>query len=605
MNRDVDTPHVPSHVSSHVPSRGDTMAGLAQSVAERYGSSVAATFARDGEWRSMTYDELWSEVRALALGLVELGVEVGERVAVLSNTRLEFTIADLAASTAGAIVVPVYPSNSPDECEWVVGNSGTKVIVCEDAGQVAKIDEVRSRLPDLEHVLLIDGDAPGALGLADVTTRGESVPDAELDRRADAVSPEDPCLIIYTSGTTGRPKGVVLTNQGFAAGRRSAAEMKLFGPGDSVYLYLPLAHIFGQLIQADTLEVGGTIAFWGGDPLKIVEELGQVHPTVLPSVPRIFEKVYALAMGMVPPEQADAVAAAIDLGVKVRDAQRAGDDVSAAEQEAFDKADSEMFALVRGIFGAQIELAISGAAPIAPEILRMFYAAGVPVMEGWGMTETTAIGTLNLLDAHRFGTIGRAVAGAEIRIADDGEIEMSGPMLMKEYWRNPEATADTMTDDGFLRTGDLGSIDDDGYVSITGRKKDIIITAGGKNLTPANLEGDMRRSRWISQVVMYGDRRPFPVAVITLDAEVCGPWAEVNGHSQDPADLARNGDLLALIQADLDAANTNYARVEQIKKFVVLDRDFTIESGELTPSLKLKRNVVYDTCAADFASMYD
>ena len=256
--------------------------------------------------------------------------------------------------------------------------------------------------------------------------------------------------------------------------------------------------------------------------------------------------------------------------MRVRDSAFTGETFTEEEQAAFDRADAEMFSLVRGIFGGHIKLAISGAAPIAPDILRFFYAAGVPVMEGWGMTETTAIGTLNLPDAHRFGSIGRAVAGADIRIADDGEIEMAGPMLMKEYWRNPAATAEVMTDDGYLRTGDLGSIDDDGYVAITGRKKDIIITAGGKNLTPANLEGDLRRSRWISQVVMYGDRKPYPVAVLTLDLEAVRPWAEANGHDTDPAALAANDALRAMIQADLDDANAKYARVEQIKRFRVL-----------------------------------
>ena len=277
----------------------------------------------------------------------------------------------------------------------------------------------------------------------------------------------------------------------------------------------------------------------------------------------------------------------------MRRARREGADVAAAEAEAFEKADAEMFALVRGIFGGNVHLAISGAAPIAPEILEFFYAAGVPVFEGWGMTETTSLGTLNLPDAFKFGTIGRPVNGVDIRIADDGEIEIAGEILLKEYWRNPEATAEALTDDGYLRTGDLGSIDDDGFVTITGRKKDIIITAGGKNLTPANLEGDLRRSRFISQAVMFGDRKPYPVALITLDAEEIVPWAGEQGLPTDVAELAEHDEIRKLIQAELDAVNDRYAQVEQIKRFKILDRDFTLESGELTPSLKLKRNVIY------------
>ena len=397
----------------------------------------------------------------------------------------------------------------------------------------------------------------------------------------------------------------MLTNQGFAAARRSAVEMALFGPGDVVYLYLPMAHVFAQLIHADCVEVGATIAYWGGDTTQIVAELGQVHPTVLPSVPRIFEKVYSLAMGMVPPEKSDEVAQAIQLGLKVRAADRAGEPVADAERAAFDAVDAEMFALVRGIFGGNVQLAISGAAPIAKEILEFFYAAGVPVFEGWGMTETTSIGTLNLPDAFRFGTIGKAVAGADIRIAEDGEIEMAGPMLLQSYWNNPQATAETLTDDGYLRTGDLGSIDEDGYVTITGRKKDIIITAGGKNLTPANIEGDLRRSQWISQAVMFGDRKPFPVARDHPrrrdDRAVgAGEWAARPTSTSWPT----SDEVRALIQADLDEVNANYAQVDQIKKFKILGRDFSLEEGELTPSLKLKRNVVYDRYADDFESLY-
>ena len=325
---------------------------------------------------------------------------------------------------------------------------------------------------------------------------------------------------------------------------------------------------------------------------------------MLPSVPRIFEKVYALAMGMVPAGDEERVAQAIQLGVKVRKARRAGEEVSDADAEAFEKADAEMFSLVRGIFGGNINLAISGAAPIAPEILEFFYAAGVPVFEGWGMTETTSLGTLNLPDAFRFGTIGPPVPGVDVRIAEDGEIEIAGDIVMREYWRNPQATAEVMTEDGYLQTGDLGSIDEDGYVTITGRKKDIIITAGGKNLTPANLEGDLRRSRCISQAVMFGDRKPYPVALITLDPDEIVPWAKEHGLSTDIAELADSKEVRDMIQAELDRVNEQYAKVEQIKRFKILDHDFSLEGGELTPSLKLKRNVVYDKFSEAFEDLY-
>jgi long-chain acyl-CoA synthetase len=578
-----------------------SMAELTRVAADRFGDATAAQFQRNGEWATISFAELWGRVADLARGLIELGVQPGDRVGVLSNTRVEFTLVDLAASSAGAIVVPVYPTNSADECRWVLGDSGATVVVCETAAHVARIGEVRDQLPELRHTVVIDGPADGATPLSEVEASGAGGDDAELERRSAAVQLDDPCLIIYTSGTTGRPKGVVLTNRGFEAGRRCAIEMELFGEGDVVYLYLPLAHVFAQLVQADCIEVGASIAYFGGDTTQIVSELGAVKPTVLPSVPRIFEKVYAVAMSMVPPGGEQAAADAIALGLRVR----RGEDVSDAERTEFERIDSEMFGLVRGIFGGRIKFAVSGAAPIAPEILEFFFAAGVPVYEGWGMTETTSIGTLNLPGAFKFGTIGRPVAGADVRIADDGEIEIAGEIIMRGYWNNPEATDEVMTPDGYLRTGDLGSIDEDGFVTITGRKKDIIITAGGKNLTPANLEGDLRRSRWISQVIMYGDRKPFPVALVTLDPEQILPWAKEHDLPTDVAELCERDEVRALIQADLDAVNANYAQVEQIKKFAILPRDFTLEDGELTPSLKLKRNVVYATYADDFERLYD
>jgi long-chain acyl-CoA synthetase len=279
------------------------MTSLARSSAERFADEAAAMFLGDGGWQTMTYRDLWSRVSELARGLVDLGVGVGDRVAVLSSTRVEFTVVNLAINTAGAIAVPVYPTNSADECEWVVGNSGAVAIVCENEGHVAKIRSVQEHLPDLRDLVVIDGPVEGTLGLDDLAARGRAVDDAVLEERAGMVVLTDPCLIIYTSGTTGRPKGVVLTHEGFAAGRRASVEMGILGTGDVVYLFLPLAHVFGQLIQADALEVGATIAYWGGDANRIVPELGEVRPHCLPSVPRIFEKVYAVASGMIPPER--------------------------------------------------------------------------------------------------------------------------------------------------------------------------------------------------------------------------------------------------------------------------------------------------------------
>ena len=377
--------------------------------------------------------------------------------------------------------------------------------------------------------------------------------------------------------------------------------------GETSYLYLPLAHAFALLIQLLSFDVGGVIAYFGGDPKQIIPELSEVRPTYFPSVPRIFEKLYTAAMKM--QEQASdedqaRFREAVKLGVEVHGRRQRGEDVPEEMQSAFDAADERLFRRVRGLYGGEIRQAVSGAAPIAAEILEFFYACGVPVLEGWGMTETTAVGTVGTLQHFKFGTVGRPMPGVEIRIAEsDGEILLTGPNVFREYWGNAEASAETVVD-GWLHTGDVGEIDDEGYLKITGRKKDIIITAGGKNLTPANLENDLKQSRFISQAVMYGDRRPYPVALITLDPEEIVPWAKEQGLSEDVGELAESDAVRELVQTELDRANEHYAQVEQIKKFTILDRDLSIEDGELTPTLKVKRNVISERYADRFDALY-
>jgi long-chain acyl-CoA synthetase len=378
-------------------------------------------------------------------------------------------------------------------------------------------------------------------------------------------------------------------------------------PGDTSYLYLPLAHVFALVTMIATWDQGTTLVFFGGDTKQILPEIIETKPTYVPSVPRIFEKLYAAAMIM--QEQASEedrarFNQAIKLGVEVRRRQQRGETIPEEMQAQFDRADKAIFERVRGLFGGRVRQAVSGAAPIAPEILEFFYAAGVPVLEGWGMTETTAVGTVGTLDEFEFGTVGKALPGVELRIAEeDGEILMRGPNVFREYWKNPEATAETLVD-GWLHTGDLGEINDQGYLKITGRKKDIIITAGGKNLTPANVENDLKRSRFISQAVMFGDRKPYPVALITLDPEEIAPWAKERGLPEDLPSLAENEQVREMVQKELDRANANYAQVEQIKKFTILDHDLSIETGELTPTLKVKRNVISDHYGDLFESMY-
>jgi long-chain acyl-CoA synthetase len=580
---------------------------LAQRAAAEYGSRPAIRFRRDGEWRSVSFDELAATVDALALGLVDLGIEAGDRVCVLANTRPEWTYASLAISRAGGVVVPVYPTNSPEECEWVAGNSEARAVVCEDADQLAKIEKVRGELPSLEHLIAMEP-ADGAMSLDELRARGDGGDAGELERRTAAIDPGDAYTFVYTSGTTGPPKGCVITHGNAAAVCSITRELDLISEeDDEAYLYLPLAHVFAMITQLGGIEVGAALSFFGGDTRKIIEELGEAKPTYLPSVPRIFEKLYTLAttaLAKASESEREQFGQAVKLGVQVRMLEARGEEVPNEMREAYDKADPVIFKPVRDLFGGRVRLAVSGAAPIAPEILEFFYAAGVPVLEGWGLTETTGVGCLVRLEAPKFGTIGQPLPGVEVRVSDDGEIQVKGPNVFRGYWRNDEATKEAFTDDGWFRTGDLGEIDDDGYVKITGRAKDIIITAGGKNLTPANLENDLQQSRWISRAVMFGDRKPYPVALITLDPEEVVPWAEERGLPTDLSELAATDEVRELIQAELDRVNERYAQVEQIKRFAVLDHDFSQEDGHLTPTLKLKRNVVYDDYADDFERLY-
>ena len=592
--------------SAHEASTGSrTIADLMAIAAQKHADRVALREKVDGEWRARTYAEVGEIVREIALGLIDLGIAPGERVCILCTTRPEWTYADFAISSSGAVVVPIYPTNSPEECEWVVGNSEACAVVCENAEQVAKIVAVRERLPKLRHIVVVDpsGEVADAIALDDLRERGRGGDEGALRERMDAVSPEDPFTFIYTSGTTGPPKGCVLTHANYRMVMNMAEGIDVVHTDEVVYLFLPLAHAFALLVQLLTLDLGSTIAYFGGDTRNIIPEVGEVKPTYLPSVPRIFEKIYTLATASLSDEDRAQLERAVALGVKVRDLQARGQDVPDELKAPFAKADERVFAKVRGIFGGNLRQAVSGAAPIAPEILEFFYASGVPVLEGYGMTETATVATYSTIENHRFGTVGRALPGNEIRIAEDGEVLIKGPNIFSGYYRNDDASFGAVVD-GWLHTGDLGTLDEDGYLKIVGRKKDIIITAGGKNLTPANIENDIKQSRWVSQAVMHGDRRPYPVVLITLDEEEIAQFAEERGLPQDVAELSRRPEVRELIQAEVDRANARYAQAEQVKKFAILDHDLSQQTGELTPTLKVKRNIVNDKYADLFDSLY-
>ena len=581
-----------------------TIADLLPRAAEQYADVAAIRHKVGDAWTDVTFPQVGDIVSEIGRGLIGLGLQPGDRVSLLSNTRPEWTYSSFGISAAGGVVVPIYPSNSPSECEWVAGNSESVGIVCEDAEQIAKILEVRDRLPDLRWIVAMDasGEVGDAIALDQLRADGRERGADELRARYEAITPEDPYTFIYTSGTTGPPKGCVLSHRNYREVLNMVEHRGLLSGGDDVvYLYLPLAHAFALLIQLTAADTGTTIAFWTGDTKRIIPDLAEVKPTFLPSVPRIFEKLYTLVAGNV---DADTLAKATEVGVQVRDLQIAGQPVPAELQGPFDQFDEKLFVNVRAAFGGNVREAVTGAAPIAKEILRFFYAAGVPVMEGFGMTETATVSTFSTPENHRFGSVGRPLPGVEIRIAEDGEILIKGANIFGGYWKNDDASFGAVVD-GWLHTGDVGRVDEDGYVYITGRKKDIIITAGGKNLTPANLENDLKQTRWVSQAVMHGDRRPFPVMLITLDEEEIVPWAQQQGiEDTSIAALAVHPEVRALIQAELDRANDHYAQVEQVKKFFILDHDLSQETGELTPTMKVKRNIVNEKYADRFEELY-
>ena len=596
-----------------------TIADLIPSAATRHGERVAIRYKRDDSWHDVNYVQLAEIVNEVGLGLIDLGIQPGDRVCILSNTRPDWSYADMGATGTGAVVVPIYQTNSPEECLWVISDSEACAIFVENEEQLAKLVEIRDRIPNIRSVIVFDPPAGGssngsgttglpldAITLEQLRERGRGRPVEELEARRAGVGPEDAFTFIYTSGTTGPPKGCVLTHGNYRAMIKSVEEGGGVQSDEVCYLYLPLAHSYALLIQLLTFDLGGTLAYFGGDTKQIVPELLEVKPSYLPSVPRVFEKIYTIAHGAIeakPQAEREQAEQAIKLGMKVRMMMLRDEEVPEAELKAFEAADEELFKNVRAIFGGNVRQATSGAAPIAREILEFFFACGVPVLEGYGMTETSTAATFSTPANHKFGTVGRALPGVEIKIADDGEILIKGKNIFHGY-HNRADTGFGGVEDGWLHTGDLGSLDEDGYLSITGRKKDIIITAGGKNLTPANIENELKQSRWISQAVMHGDQRPYPVILITLDEEEMPGWAREHGLPEDIASLAQAPEVHELIQGEIDKVNARYAQVEQVKKFAILDHDLSQPTGELTPTLKVKRNIVNEKYADIFDSLY-
>jgi long-chain acyl-CoA synthetase len=554
-----------------------------------------------GRWQDVTAAEFRDEVERVARGLIAAGVGVGDRVGLMAKTRYEWTLVDFAIWTAGAITVPIYETSSAEQVGWILSDSGAVACVVETPAHARAVSAVKDDTPTLVDVWQID-----AGGLDDLIAAGAEIGDDELTARRTAAGPDDLATIIYTSGTTGRPKGCELTHQNFMALCDNAvARLSIVVSADdaATLLFLPLAHIFARFIQVLSFTAGARVGHTS-DVKNLMTDLGDFKPTFLLSVPRVFEKIYNSS------EQKSASAGkgrifslAADTAIAYSKALDAGSPSLPLRLRhlAFDKL---VYAKIRTAMGGQIRYNVSGGAPLGERLGHFYRGAGITVLEGFGLTETTAPSTVNTPDGTKIGTVGPPLPGVSIRIADDGEILIKGPHVLRGYWNNPTATADAF-EDGWFRSGDLGELDDDGFLRITGRKKEILVTAGGKNVAPAVLEDRLRAHPLVSQTIVVGDGKPFIAALVTLDPDMLPTWLKNNDLPEMSVEqAAENEAVQAEVQRAVDEANKAVSKAESIRRFRLLSVDFTEEAGYMTPSLKLKRNVVMKDFAHEVDELY-
>jgi long-chain acyl-CoA synthetase len=554
-----------------------------------------------GEWTDITFHQFAEEVTALAKGFIAAGIRQGDRVALMSRTRYEWTLVDFAAWTAGAVVVPIYETSSPEQVEWILLDSGATCLVVESARHREIVEELRDRLSALTEIVEIDGG-----GIEDLKARGMEVPDAALVEARAGLDRASVATIIYTSGTTGRPKGVLLTHGNFLDLVENAVEKlgrDVLTPGSSTLLFLPLAHVFARFIEV--LCVAARVRMGHAADIKtLLDDFGSFKPTFVLAVPRVFEKIF---------NSAEAKASA---GGKEKIFHRAAT-VAIAYSEALDRQgpglglrlqhllfDKLVYGKLRDAMGGQVRYAVSGGAPLGTRLGHFFRGIGVNILEGYGLTESTAPLSVNIPGHVKIGTVGPPLPGTSIRVAEDGEILVKGVGVFTAYHQNDQATSDAIRD-GWFHTGDIGDLDEDGYLRITGRKKEILVTAAGKNVAPAVLEDRLRAHPLVSQCIVVGDQKPFVAALITLDAEMWPLWAPTHGLENVTIEEARtHPKVLDALQHAVDRANEAVSKAESIRKFTVLSGDFTEANGYLTPSLKLKRNIVMKDFEAEVESLY-
>ncbi|GAB3217759.1 AMP-dependent synthetase/ligase [Mycolicibacterium hippocampi] len=593
----------------------------APSVARLFLDRVAATprseafrFPTDGSWTRVTWQQVGDRVDLIAAGLIALGIAPEDRVALASSTRYEWVLVDFSVLCAGAATTTLYPTTHARDVAFIVANSGSRVVVAEDQTQVDKLLEHREELPDVEKVVIVDGEGDGefVITLADLEALGAQLladsPDV-IDQRVAAIGTDQLASIIYTSGTTGRPKGVRLPHSAWTYTAAAIDALGILRADDLNFLWLPLAHAFGKVMLALPLTIGFPTAI-DGRVDRIVDNLAAVHPTFMAAAPRIFEKAHARIQGMIADEggiKKRIFDWAIGVGIQASEAREAGKRLSPLLSVQHALADRLVFATIRGRFGGRLRFFVSAAAPLNHNLARWFDAVGIIVLEGYGLTETAAASFINRPNAYRFGTVGLPFPGTEVEIAADGEILLRSPGVMTGYHDLPEATAEALDAAGWFHTGDIGTIDDEGFLRITDRKKDLFKTSQGKYVAPSAIAAAFKAiCPYLSEMIVYGEERPYCVALVSLDSEAITDWAAKNGlENLSFTEIAQHNSTRELIGGYIDTLNSQLNRWEQVKRFAILDRELSIEAGDLTPSLKAKRNVIVKNFADTLAGLYD
>jgi len=596
------------------------LADRAQSVGHLFRSRVQKTPNRVAYWyptgddyAKVTWAEVQDRVYPMAAGLISLGVQSEDRVALASGTRYEWALADLANMCAGTTTTTIYPTTIADDVAFILADSGSVAAFAEDATQVEKLRSIRDTIPDVRKVIVFDGEGDGdwVMSLAELEDAGRALLAAEpgaVDARIDSIESDHLATIIYTSGTTGRPKGVRLLHKTWTYQGAATGAIKILQEDDLQYLWLPLAHVFGKQLLTIPLQVGFPTVIDGRID-KIVENLPKVKPTFMAAVPRIFEKVHGNVSLMMQKEGGAKLKLfnwATGVGAKISDLEIAGQKPGVALAAQHRLADKLVLSTVRNRFGGNIRFFISGSAALNYEIAKWFHSVGLPVAEGYGLTETSSAAYVNRLENFKIGSVGWPLPGLETRIAEDGEILLRGEGIMAGYHNNPEATAEVLEDDGWFHTGDIGELDANGYLKITDRKKDLFKTSNGKYVAPSQLEASFKAlCPYVSQILVHGNNRNFVSALVTLDAEAIKPWAAANGmDGKSYEEIVTSAQAHDMVQGYIEQLNGGLNRWEQVKKFSILGSDFTVDGGELTPSLKMKRKVVQDKFAKDLDAFY-